>query len=127
MGMALETRLSKISMHMQARQREDRRQNLGRRISQFGERLAVSPLEHVEATIVGGLNALIELVDADRICWYEVEVESAALLHKYTASVRHAPLSPKIIPPGKMPFLAERLVRHEVVALENLQGFPPHG
>ena len=114
-------------MHIQARQREDKRQSLGRQISEFGERLAVSPVERVGATIVDGLNAIIELVNADRICWYEVEEESAALLHKYTASVRHAPLSPKIIPPGKMPFLAERLVRHEVVALENLQGFPPQG
>ena len=59
-------------MHIQARQREDKRQSLGRQISEFGERLAVSPVERVGATIVDGLNAIIELVNADRICWYEV-------------------------------------------------------
>jgi PAS domain S-box-containing protein len=114
-------------MDAQVREHRAKQHTLGKQISEFGERLAVSPLANVDATIVEGLNALIALVDADRICWYEVEEASAALLHKFTASARRAPLSPKIIPPGKMPFLAERLVRHEVVILENLQDLPSQG
>jgi PAS domain S-box-containing protein len=114
-------------MSLQPRQRQARRHALGKRISEFGERLAVSPQERVDATIVEGLNAIIELVDADRICWYEVDGESGALLHKYTASARHAPLSPKVIPPGKMPFLAERLMRHEVIVLKDLEDLPSQG
>jgi PAS domain S-box-containing protein len=109
------------------RQRRARRHALGKEISEFGERLAVSPLERVDATIVEGLNAIVGLVAGDRICWYEVEEESASLLHKYTASTRHAPHSPKVIPPGKMPYLAERLGRHEVVVLEDLNDLPAEG
>jgi PAS domain S-box-containing protein len=114
-------------MDTQVRQPQARRQALGKEISEFGERLAVSPLERVDSTIVAGLNAIIDLVNADRICWYEVEEESAALLHKYTACARHAPLSPKVIPQGKMPFLGERLVRHEIVVLEDLKDLPSQG
>jgi PAS domain S-box-containing protein len=101
--------------------------SLGKRISEFGERLAVSPLEQLDAAIVEGLNHIVALVDADRICWYEVEGNSGALHHKYTGCVRQAPLSPRIVPPGKMPTLAERLSRHETVALERLQDLPHHG
>jgi PAS domain-containing protein len=114
-------------MYPQTRQRQARRHTLGKQISEFGQRLAVSSLPRVDATIVEGLHAIIELVGADRICWYEVEDESAAMLHKYTASARHAPLSPKVIPPGKMPFLAERLVCNEVVVLEDLKDLPSQG
>ena len=114
-------------MYPQTRQRQARRHALGKQISEFGERLAVSPLERVDATIVEGLNAIIELVEIDRICWYEVEEESAALVHKYTASTGHAPLSPRLIPPQKMPFLAERLLRHEVVTVEDLKDLPREG
>jgi PAS domain S-box-containing protein len=111
----------------QARQQQARRHALGKQISEFGERLAVSSLERVDLAIVEGLKAIIELVDADRICWYEVDEESTALLHKYTATARQTPLSPKIIPPGQMPFLAERLGRREVAALETLKDLPPEG
>jgi len=111
----------------QARRQEARRHALGKQISEFGERLAVSPLEHLDTAIVEGLKAIIELVDADRVCWYEVDEKSTALLHKYTATARHAPLSPKIVPPGKMPFLAERLGRGEVAPLEALRDLPPEG
>jgi PAS domain S-box-containing protein len=100
---------------------------LGRQISQLGERLALSAPEHVEATIVEGLDGIVELVEGDRICWYEVDEEAFALLHKYTASAGQAPLSPKVIPTGKMPFLGECLGRHEVVALESPRDLPPEG
>jgi len=100
---------------------------LGKQISEFGERLAVSPQERLDAVIVEGLKDIIKLVDADRICWYEVDENSTALLHKYTATARQAPLSPKEIPPGKMPYFAEHLGRHEVVALETLNDLPPEG
>jgi PAS domain S-box-containing protein len=114
-------------MDEQVRQQETNRHLLGKQISEFGERLAVSPQEHVDAVIVEGLNAIIRLVDADRICWYEVDEKSANLLHKYTACDRQAPLSPKVIAPGKMPYLAQHLGRHEVVALEAINELPPEG
>ena len=66
--------------------------SLGKRISEFGERLAVSPLEQLDNAIVEGLNHIVALVDADRICWYELEGNSGALHHKYTGCVRQAPL-----------------------------------
>lgn len=113
--------------YKQARERQARRHALGKRISEFGERLAVSPLENTDTTIVEGLNSIAELVDADRICWYEVDEDSAALLHKYTASAQDAPHSPRFVPPEKMPFLAERLARHEVIVLQDLKGLPPEG
>jgi PAS domain S-box-containing protein len=102
-------------------------QALGRQISQLGERLALSPPEHVEATIIEGLNGIIGLVDGDRICWYEVDEEAAVLLHKYTASAGQAPFSPKVIPTGKMPFLGECLGRHEVAVVESPRDLPPEG
>ena len=70
------------------------------------------------------MNAIIGLLDADRICWYEVEEESAALLHKFTASAREAPVSPKAIPPERVPYLAELLAHHEVVVLQDLDQLP---
>jgi PAS domain S-box-containing protein len=114
-------------MTAKARRRQTRRQTLGKKISEFGERLAVSPLERIESTIVGGFDEIIRLLDADRICWYEVEETSGALMHKYTATARQTPLSPKIIPAGKMPYLAQRLMNHKVAALENLDDLPAHG
>ncbi len=83
-------------MHQVQRERESRRHALGKRISEFGEQLAVSPLDQIDATIREGFGAIIELVEADRICWYEVEEESGALLHKYTGCNRDAPLLTKI-------------------------------
>jgi PAS domain S-box-containing protein len=98
---------------------------LSKQISEFAEQLAVSPLEAVDATIADGLNAIVHMVECDRICWYELEERSATLLHKYTASARPTPPSPKFIPAGKMPFLAQLLSRHEIVVLEKLDDLPP--
>ncbi len=107
--------------------RQVKRRALGKQISDFGERLAVSALEQVDSAIVAGLNAIISLVDADRLCWYEVDEHSANLRHLYTASARNAPLSPKVIAPGSMPYLAEHLVRHEVVVVARLKDIPSQG
>ena len=112
--------------YKQARQRQAPQHVLGKRVSEFAERLAVSPIERVDTAIVEGLNSIVELVDADRICWYEVEEGSGALLHRYTASARNAPPSLKRIPSQKIPFMAETLARHEVVALQELKDLPPH-
>jgi PAS domain S-box-containing protein len=114
-------------MSVETRQSDAQHQVLGKRISQFGERLAVSPLEKVDAAIVEGMSGIIECVGTDRICWYEVAEDSASLLHKYTASARQAPSSPKLIAPGKMPFLGARLARHEVVIVEDPKDLPPEG
>jgi PAS domain S-box-containing protein len=100
---------------------------LGKRIFEFVERLAVSPLDSIDASIVEGLESIVQLVETDRICWYEFDEASAVLLHKYTASARPTPTSPKFIPPSKMPYLAERLSRHEVVAVPSIIGLPPEG
>ena len=110
----------------QARERQAQQHVFGKRVSEFAERLAVSPLERVDTAIVEGLNNIVELVDADRICWYEVEEGSGALLHRYTASARNASPSLKRIPSQKIPFMAETLARHEVVALQELKDLPPH-
>jgi PAS domain S-box-containing protein len=114
-------------MHQVQQQTQVGRYALIKQISQFGERLAVSPVDHLDATITEGFRAIIKLVDADRICWYEVEEQSGVLFHKYTGCNRNAPLSPKVIPPGEMPYLAQRLGRHEIVALENLSDLTPAG
>lgn len=97
---------------------------LGKRISEFVERLAVSSLDSADHTITEGLNSLAELIETDRICWYEFDEASSVLVHKYTASSRPAPSSPAFIPPGKMPFLAERLARHEVVVVSSPKLLP---
>lgn len=113
--------------YKQTREHQARRHALGKRISEFVERLAVSPPEQVDATVPDGLRSIIESIDGDRICWYEVEEGSGALVHQYTANTRPAPLSPEYIPSKKVPFLAERLSRHEVVLLEDLSQLPPAG
>jgi len=109
------------------RVRQVRRHLLGKRISEFGERLAANPLEQIDATIIEGLDSIIKLLDADRICWYEVEEATGDLMHMYTACARPAPLSPKVVAPGEMPFLSQQLSRHEVAAVGRLQDFPPEG
>ena len=104
-----------------------KRDAVGKRIAELGDRLAISPLECLDATIVEGLNRIIESIGSDRICWYELDEQSLALLHKYSATARNAPQSPKIIPPGATPFLAERLARHEVVVVQDVKDLPPKG
>jgi len=111
--------------YRQARDRQARQHALGKRVSEFAECLALSPPESVDDKIIEGLRPIVELVAADRICWYEMEEESAALLHRYTASISSAPLSLERIPAQKMPFLAERIARNEVVALRHVQDLPP--
>ena len=114
-------------MHLRTRESRARRHAVGKQIAELGERLAVSPPERVDATIVEGLNGIIELVGSDRICWYELDERSLALMHKYSATARNAPPSPKIIPPGATPFLAEQLARHEVVVVQDIKDLPPEG
>jgi len=113
--------------HNQTLDCEAKRHELGKRISEFGERLAASPAESVEATITEGLTCIVELLDADRLCWYEVAEDSSMLLHKYTGSVREAPSPPKTIPPGQMPFMSGRLGNHEYVLLRTTDDLPPAG
>jgi len=114
-------------VHAQVRDRDAKRHELGKRISEFGERLAGSPPEHLEATIAEGLTSIVSLLSADRLCWYEVAEDSAMLLHKFTGSVREAPSSPKTIAPDSMPYMARRLANHEFVLLRNLEELPPEG
>lgn len=109
----------------QVRENRSKRHAVGKRIAELGELLAVSPLERVDETIVAGLSGIIESVGSDRICWYELDEQSSALLHKYSATARNAPMSPKIIAPGKTPFFAEQLARHKVVAVQDVTDLPP--
>jgi len=111
--------------HAQALDREAKRHALGKRISEVGERLAGSAPEALEPTITQGLTSIVELLNADRLCWYEVAEDSAMLRHKFTGSVRQAPSSPKTIPPDSMPYMAQRLANHECVLLEELDDLPP--
>jgi PAS domain S-box-containing protein len=97
---------------------------LGKRISEFGERLAASPLDQVDTTITAGLHHIIKAVNTDRICWYEVAEDSVTLLHKYTAGPPDAPSSPEHISSDRMPYLAERLGLHEVVTLHRVNDLP---
>ena len=115
-------------MPPQARKRQSRLRALKKRITEFGQRLAVSPLEHIDNIVVEGLKGIVKCVGTDRICWYELDDELAALLHTYTAACRSgAPMSPKRIPSDRMPFLAERLARHHVVALQDPKELPTQG
>lgn len=113
--------------HLRALQQEAQRHALGKRISEFGERLAGCPLETLDSAIRLGLTSIVELLDADRLCWYEMAEDAPTLLHKYTGNVRQAPSSPKIIPADKMPYMAERLGNHESVLLRTLDDLPPTG
>ena len=123
-GLLLLLMLLQHRWYKQAGDRQARQHGLGKRVSEFAERLAVSPLERVDSAIVEGLDSIIGLVGADRICWYEVEEDSATLLHRYTASTRNAPPSLKCIPSQKIPFIAEKLARHEAVALQKVSHLP---
>jgi len=97
---------------------------LGKRVSEFCERLSASPLDQVDITITDGLNHIIEAVNTDRICWYEVAEDSVTLLHKYTAGTPDSASSPDTIPSDRMPYLAERLGLHEVVILQSIDELP---
>jgi PAS domain S-box-containing protein len=107
--------------------REGKCHALGKRISEFGERLAGSSGEVLDAAISEGLKSIVEVLNADRLCWYEVAEDSAVLLHKYTGSVREARLSPNTIVPEKMPYIAGRLGSHETVLLPDLHDLPEDG
>jgi len=113
--------------HRQTIAREKKRHELEKRISEFAERLAATPASAVDATISEGLKNIVELLEADRLCWYEVAEDSSMLLHKYTGSVRQAVASPKVIPPEKMPYMGQRLGKHERVMLRGLEDLPAAG
>ncbi|HTZ34112.1 MAG TPA: PAS domain S-box protein [Methylomirabilota bacterium] len=110
--------------HARALERESKRHILGKQISAFGEKLAGSPPQELDATITGGLTSIVALLDADRLCWYEVAQDSAVLLHKHTGNVRQAPPSPQTIKPGDTPYMAQRLGNHEYVLLRSLKDLP---
>jgi PAS domain S-box-containing protein len=110
--------------HLKSRQTPTSGHALGKRVSEFCERLAVSPLDQVDTSITDGLNHIIEAVNTDRICWYEVAEDSVTLLHKYTAGTSDIVSSPKTIPSDRMPYLAERLRLHEVVILQSVDDLP---
>ena len=113
--------------HGLALESEARRHALGKRISEFGERLAGSPPEALDSDIRLGLTSVVEVLDADRLCWYEVAEDAPILLHKYTGNVRQAPSSPKTILPESMPYMAQRLANHEHVMLRSLDDLPAAG
>jgi PAS domain S-box-containing protein len=113
--------------HTQALRRETKRRGLGERISEFGERLAGSTPEAVESTIAEGLKSIVEFLNADRLCWYEVAEDSATLLRRFTGSLCEMPSSPEMILPDSMPYMAERLGDHEFVLLRELDDLPPAG
>ncbi|HTZ46695.1 MAG TPA: PAS domain S-box protein [Verrucomicrobiae bacterium] len=110
--------------HLKSRQTQTGVHVLGKRVSEFCERLAASPLHQVDITITDGLNHIIEAVNTDRICWYEVAEDSVTLLHKYTAGTPDSASSPDTIPSDRMPYLAERLRLHEVVILQSVDDLP---
>ena len=110
--------------HLKSRQIQTGAHALGKRVSEFCERLAASPLHQVDITITEGLNHIIEAVNTDRICWYEVAEDSVTLLHKYTAGTPDSASSPDTIPSDRMPYLAERLRLHEVVILQSVDDLP---
>jgi PAS domain S-box-containing protein len=113
--------------YTRALDREGRRHALGKRISEFGERLAGSSPEVLDAAISEGLKSIVEVLNADRLCWYEVAEDAAVLLHKYTGSMRQVRSSPSTIVPESMPYVAGRLGNHETVLLRDLDDLPKGG
>ena len=110
--------------YRQSHRQQSSRLALGKRIAEFGERVAVTPLEAIDAAIVDGLNSIIELLDADRLCWYELNEDTSSLLQRYTACAAQPPLSPKMIPAGEIPFMAERLGLMQTVLIRTLEELP---
>jgi PAS domain S-box-containing protein len=98
---------------------------LGKEIAEFWQDLATSPPERVEAGIQKGLERIVKVADAERICWYEFDESSCELVRLFTAAgEEHAPLSPAIVTPSQMPCIAAILGRPEPVVLRGLEDLP---
>lgn len=108
-----------------SRQLLARRCDLGKEIAEFWQDLATSSPESVEAGIQKGLQRIVKIADAERICWYEFDHTSNELVRLFTAaSSEKAPISPSIVAPSQMPFLAATLARPEPVVLRGLEDLP---
>jgi PAS domain S-box-containing protein len=107
------------------RQLLTRKSALGKQIAEFWQDLATSPPELVETGIQKGLERIVNVVDAERICWYEFDESSNELLRLFTAArAEDAPLSPAIVTPSQMPFIAATLAATERVVLRGLEDLP---
>jgi PAS domain S-box-containing protein len=108
-----------------ARQLLDTKSALGKQIAEFWQDLATSPPDRVEAGIQKGLERIIQVADAERICWYEFDEGSCELVRLFTAAKSaNAPVSPAIVAASQMPFIAVALARPEPVVLRGLEDLP---
>jgi PAS domain S-box-containing protein len=111
--------------NQRSRQLLAKRCALGKQIAEFWQDLATSPPASVEVGVQKGLERIIKTADAERICWYEFDNGSNELVRLFTAaSSETAPLSPSIVAPSQMPFLASTLARPEPVVLRGLDDLP---
>lgn len=111
--------------NQRSRQMLARRCALGKEISEFWQDLATSAPDSIEAGVQKGLQRIIKIADAERICWYEFDNGSNELVRLFTAaSSESAPVSPSIVAPSQMPFLAATLARPEPVVLRGLDDLP---
>ena len=102
-----------------------RKSALGKQIAEFWQDLATSPPELVEAGIQKGLQGILKVAEAERICWYEFDESSAELVGLFTAArAEDAPLSPVMVTPSQMPFIAAKLARPEPVVLRGIDDLP---
>jgi PAS domain S-box-containing protein len=102
-----------------------RKNALGKQIAEFWQDLATSPPERVEAGVQKGLERIIEVADAERICWYELDEGSSELVRLFTAAKsENAPLSPAVVAASQMPFASAALARSEPVVLRGLEDLP---
>jgi PAS domain S-box-containing protein len=108
-----------------AREVSAQKSALGKEIAEFWQDLVISSPERMEASIQRGLERIVKVADAERICWYEFDENTQELVRLFTAAgAENAPLSPAIVAPAQMPSIVAILGRPEPVVLRGLEDLP---
>ncbi len=92
------------------------------RIFEFWEHLVSSPPERLAQTITTGFENVLDFGIADRMCWYELNEVTGSVVPVYSACARGVSIPAEPVEPGQTPSISERLSRHDIVSIEDVEG-----
>lgn len=98
-------------------------------ISELSARLTVVSPKELNFEIEQGLSRVMELVGADRVCWYVNSEGSSRYERRYSVHRPNAGMAPHQVVREQVPWIMERLLHGECVVINRLDDVPPqaHG
>jgi PAS domain S-box-containing protein len=87
--------------------------------------LTVVPPNELNFEIEQGLSRVMELEDADRVCWYVNPEASSRYERRHSVYRPNAGMAPHHVVREHVPWIMERLLRGECVVINRLDDLPP--